>query len=74
MQARAKFPSHRGGDALSWPAAKWARDQYQMKGGQYVESERDIPPQFRDYVKEEKDRKRDKERRIEAARKKRGLL
>jgi hypothetical protein len=73
IQAQSRFPSHRMG-GLSWPAAKWAKEQYLLKGGEYVGSKREIPPQFRDQVKDDKDKKREKANRAKAEKKKRGLL
>jgi hypothetical protein len=73
QQAQARYPSHRVG-GLSWPAAKWVREQYQLKGGGYVGSKREVPPQFRDKVKNAKDQKRERENRIKNEKKKRGLL
>jgi predicted acyl esterase len=35
----------------------WIHAKYNQMGGQYVKSKKEIDPRFRDYVKEEKDKK-----------------
>jgi len=35
----------------------WIHAKYNQMGGQYVKSKKEVDPRFRDYVKEEKDRK-----------------
>jgi len=72
-QAESKYPSRRG-KGITWAAAKWAKDQYVMKGGEYVGSLSEVPRQFRDLDKEARDKKEDKKKRVEAEKKKRGLL
>lgn len=73
-QATSRYPSHKLNGGLSWPAAKWVKEQYSLKGGSYVASKKEVPPQFRDVEKEKKDQKREKVNRIKAEKKKRGLL
>jgi len=64
-QAKAKFPSHKP-NGLSFPAAKWFGQEYAREGGGFVDSIKQVDPNLRDFKQEEID----KEKRKEAADKK----
>lgn len=53
MQARTRFAKY-----PSPAAASWVHGRYVQMGGKFVGSKKEIDPRFRDYVEEEKDRKR----------------
>lgn len=52
-QAKAKYPA-RGSKGLSWAASSWVKQQYESKGGQYVQSKSEI--EIRDIKKEKQDK------------------
>jgi hypothetical protein len=52
-QARSKFAKY-----PSPAASHWVHSRYVQLGGKFVPSKKDIDPRFRDYVQEEKDRKK----------------
>ena len=52
VQAKSRFAKY-----PSPAAAHWVHAKYSQMGGKYVPSKKDIDPRFRDYVKEEQDRK-----------------
>lgn len=60
-QAKAKFPHSNPRGGVNRAGAKWIKEEYAREGGQYVESKQDVDPKFRDYKKEEADKKRRKE-------------
>jgi hypothetical protein len=60
-QSRAKFPHSSPTGGLTRPEAKWVKQQYAQSGGQFVDSKKDVDPKFRDYKKEDADKKRRKE-------------
>jgi len=51
-QAKSKFRVY-----PSPAAAHWVHSRYIQVGGRFVDHEKDIDPRFRDYVKEEQDKK-----------------
>lgn len=59
--SRSRFPHSNPHGGLTRPEAKWASEEYVREGGQYVDSKQDVDPRFRDYKKEEADKKRRKE-------------
>jgi hypothetical protein len=52
VQAKSKFAKY-----PSPAAAHWVHTKYTQMGGRFVPSKKDIDPRFRDYVKEEQDKK-----------------
>jgi hypothetical protein len=71
-QARAKHPSH--GVGLSYPAAKFVREEYERQGGSYVGSKLEVPEKNRDLEKEAEDKKKNKEAEVKRKNKQRGFL
>lgn len=56
-QARTKFAKY-----PSPAAAHWVRTQYEMKGGKFVGSKKDVDPRMRDVAEEKKEDKLKKEK------------
>jgi hypothetical protein len=52
VQAKSRFAKY-----PSPAAAHWVHTKYTQMGGKFVPSKKDIDPRFRDYVKEEQDKK-----------------
>jgi hypothetical protein len=52
VQARTKFPKY-----PSPASAHWVHAKYLQMGGRFVGSKKEVDPRFRDYVKEEQDKK-----------------
>ena len=52
VQAKSKFAKY-----PSPAAAHWVHTKYTQMGGKFVQSKSEIDPRFRDYVKEEQDKK-----------------
>jgi len=73
-QAKAKWPSHKGPNHLSWPAMKWFGQEYAREGGGYVDSIQQVDPNLRDYKQEAIKKEEEKEAREKANLKKRGYL
>lgn len=52
VQAKSKFAKY-----PSPAAGHWVHAKYTQMGGKFVSSKREVDPRFRDYVKEEQDKK-----------------
>jgi hypothetical protein len=52
VQAKTRFAKY-----PSPAAGHWVHAKYIQMGGKFVDSKRDVDPRFRDYVKEEQDKK-----------------
>jgi hypothetical protein len=52
VQAKSKFAKY-----PSPAAGHWVHSKYLQMGGKFVPSKKDVDPRFRDYVKEEQDKK-----------------
>jgi hypothetical protein len=52
VQAKSKFAKY-----PSPAAAHWVHTKYTQMGGKFVQSKKEVDPRFRDYVKEEQDKK-----------------
>jgi hypothetical protein len=54
IQARTKFAKY-----PSPAAAHWVHAKYLQMGGKFVGSKKEVDPRFRDYAKEEQDKKKE---------------
>ena len=72
-QARAKYPSAKT-KGLSFPAAKFVRDEYARQGGGFVDSKSQVNPKLRDTKKEAEDKKKRQESDLKRKKKKQGFI
>ena len=73
-QAQTKYPNKRKIGGLSQPAAKWLAQEYAKAGGTFVSSKRELEDKDRDFRQEEVDNKKRREKKVQAERKKQGLV
>ncbi len=66
-QAKAKYPARRS-KGLSFAASSWVKQQYESKGGQYVQSKSEV--EIRDVKKEKQDKVKRREADIKRRKKK----
>lgn len=59
-QAQAKYPKRSPKATTSFAANKWAKEQYEKMGGQYVASLQDVPTGLRDFKGEAEKKKKAK--------------
>lgn len=72
-QARAKYPSQKT-KGLSFPAAKFVRDEYARQGGSFVASKAEVNPKLIDTKKDAEDKKKRQEAAVKKKKKQQGLI
>ena len=73
-QAKAKYPSHRRVGATTPAANNYVTQQYSAAGGKYVDSKKQVPPQFVDVKKNEEDAEKRKKQQDKRKRQRQGLI